>query len=127
MPKHVAFVSLVHFRYRVSDSKDDAKNLKKSNISFASFDNLFSLPELQHSRLGSKNFFYIHYIIFFVFYKSFLNYFYLFRKNFMTSKSAKSNVKFLEVLQPQAGQSFDRHIVSAAAIKVYKSRSMEYI
>ena len=51
----------------------------------------------------------------------------LFRKDFMTSKSAKSNVKFLEVLQPQAGQSFDRHIVSAAAIKVYKSRSMEYI
>ena len=92
------YVSLVHFRYRVSDSKDDAKNLKKSNISFASFDNLFSLPELQHSWLGSENFFYILYIIFFVFYKSFLNYFYLFRKNFMTSKSAKSNVKFLEVL-----------------------------
>jgi hypothetical protein len=92
------YVSLVHFRYRVSDSKDDAKNLKKSNISFASFDNLFSLPELQHSWLGSENFFYIHYIIFFVFYKSFLNYYYLFRKDFMTSKSAKSNIKFLEVL-----------------------------
>ena len=45
----------------------------------------------------------------------------------MTSKSAKSNIKFLEVLYPQAGQSFDRHIVSASAIKVYKSRSMEYI
>ena len=92
------YVSLVHFRYRVSDSKDDAKNLKKSNISFASFDNLFSLPELQHSWLGSEDFFCIHYIIFFVFYKSFLNYFYLFRKDFMTSKSAKSNIKFLEVL-----------------------------
>ena len=120
-------MSLVHFRYRVSDSKDDAKNLKKSNISFASFDNLFSLPEFQHSWLGSENFFYTHYIIFFVFYKSFLNYINLFRKDFMTSKSAKSNIKFLEVLYPQAGQSFDRHIVSAAAIKVYKSRSMEYI
>ena len=60
-------VSLVHFRYRVSDSKDDDKNLKKPNISFASFDNLFSLPELEHSRIGSENFFYIHYIIFFIF------------------------------------------------------------
>ena len=45
----------------------------------------------------------------------------------MTSKSSKSNVKFLEVLQPQAGQSFDRHIVSAAAIKINKSMGMEYL
>lgn len=38
------------------------------------------------------------FFIFYIFYNSFLNYFYLFRKDFMTSKSAKSNVKFLEVL-----------------------------
>ena len=87
-----------HFRYHFSAYRTTYRKEKTYEISFASFDNLFSLPELQHSRLGSENFFHIHYNIFFIFYNSFLNYFYLFRKDFMTSKSAKSNVKFLEVL-----------------------------
>lgn len=75
MREHSGFGSPAHFGYNDIDSKDNIKNLKNSNFSFASFDKLFSRLKVARSQIGSENFFYINYIIFSNFYKYFLHYF----------------------------------------------------
>ena len=71
----INYGSPAHFGYNDIDSKDNIKNLKNSNFSFASFDKLFSRLKVARSQIGSENFFYINYIIFSNFYKYFLHYF----------------------------------------------------
>ena len=56
MLEHSGFVSLVHFRYRFSDTKKDRHASKIMNISFASFDIAsFSTHEYHLSNLASTS------------------------------------------------------------------------
>lgn len=71
---------------------------KKKPMKFRLKVSTISFPCLNSSILGLDQKTFSTFRKTYFLYNSFLNYFYLFRKDFMTSKSAKSNVKFLEVL-----------------------------